>query len=174
MIVQCTFHHLSFSARQLTQKQTGWPWETYAHPQPQTLTQHSPIFTDPLPGWHNPTSWSPTNLPLLRAPPKDQRHSSLRRRHHPHPPPLAINRIPRRDLRYLHTVRRVLQDDSWICVQHSSSWTIPCKGFTKGRREGWRRKQEQGSACLADERACALSDIPWDTLTALQTNILLS
>lgn len=174
MIAQCTFHHLSSTARQLTKKQTGWPWETYAHPQPQPLAHHSPTSTDPLPGRHNPTTRSPTNLPLLRAPPKDQGHGSLRRRHHPHPPPLAIDRFPRRDLRHLYTIWRVLQDDSWICVQHSSGGTIPRKGSSKGRREGRRRKQEQGSACLADIRACALSDISRDNPTALQTTSLLS
>lgn len=175
MIVRCTFHHLSSTARQLTKKkQTGWPWETYARPQLHPHSQHSPVSTDPLPGWHNPTTRSPTNLPLLRAPPKDQRHSSFRCRHHPHPPSLAIDRFPCRDLWHLYTVWRVLQDDSWICVQHPSGGTIPCQRSAKGRREGWRGKQEQGSACLADTRACALSEILRDTSTVSQTTSLLS
>ena len=168
MIVQCMFTHCSTRNKPTDQRQTGWPWETYACPHHLTTeSKHLQPTTDPLPGRNNTTPRSPTHIPLLRTPSKDQGHSSFRRRHHTHPPPLAIDRLPRRDLRHLHTLWRVLQDDSWICLQCSCRGAIPREGLAKGWREGRRGKQEQGSACLGEERACVLRDIS----TMLRTRV---
>jgi hypothetical protein len=165
LIAQCTFTHRSIHKKVTDHRQTGWPWETYAHPPhlPPIGPKHLHSVTDPLPGRNNPPPRSPTHIPLLRTPSKDQRHSSFRRRHHTHPHSLAIDRFPRRDLRHLYPIWRILQDDSWICLQHSCRGTVPCEGSAKGWRKGRRGKQEQGSACLGDRRACAIRDITRDT-----------
>jgi len=84
---------------------------------------------DPLPSrYHTPPRTS-QNLSIFRTPTKDTGLTCLPRRTIVDSVPLAAYWFSRRGLRCIHPLRRILQDDRWICLQCACHWPLPSTGI---------------------------------------------
>lgn len=95
--------------------------------------------------YHTASRTSANVLVLCQAT-EMERLSIVHAGHHPDSSSVDLLWVYSRGIWSLHLIWRILQDDSWLCVQHTCGWTISGKSAANGGRKSRGRNEKQRAA----------------------------
>jgi hypothetical protein len=137
-------------------------------PQPPIYLSPPP---DPLSNRPDPNNRLPKNRILLRTPPEMERHARLHHRHRAHPPPMALLRLPDRNVWDTGAVWRLLCDHCGVYWECAGCGAVYCGGAG----EVGRGEEKCGLPCVGREkediRTCRVAG--WETERNIDRGVVL-